>query len=692
VWKTKKGKTFGLLLAIFGIAVASLFVATKSYAAINSQISFQGKVVKADNTNPTDGTYNMQFKIYSGGAGTTASPGTQVWFENRLIGGSGGVAVSAGTFQVNLGSVSTLSGVDFNSDNLWLSMQIGNSNTCTATATNFQTNCGGDGEMSPFIRFTATPYAMNADKIGGVALSGLVQLTPGSQQTGSINVSGSVTTASTIQAAGSITTGSTSAVGNLILQDGTANNYRLTLATQAMSSGSFTMVLPATGASGNQCLQSTSGSTWSNTSLYFAACASGGAVSLQTAYNNGTTITQTASGSLTLTMNTTAPTADQLVIDNTGSNGVTTAGVNGVSVKYKGGAAAVEAAGMRVDFTPGTTSGGTWSGMRIVEAAGPASGVTSYGLKLEGNTTGTGGISTAISVASGWDIGVDIQSGGIQLTAQNDPSTPGPNNLKIYAKDIAGRIMPKWIGPAGVDTQFQASLGFNRVAMAVPAAVANCTTGFTAFGTTLTTAGTCSIGAMASTNLLTSVRRTTISSGATAGTVAFQRQAALMAWRGNNTGLGGFFFTQRFGLSGTLQTDERAFVGLSNAAATPTNVSPILDTNFSKIGMGIAANTGNWKLIHNVAGTTPTTVDLTNAPINTTNLYELVLYSPPNGSYIGYRVTNLSNGTVISGSTTSSTNVPASNTFLAPITWITNNAQAAAAQIDHAGWYLESDN
>ena len=76
-----------------------------------------------------------------------------------------------------------------------------------------------------------------------------------------------------------------------------------------------------------------------------------------------------------------------LAISNAGQP-VTTAGVNGLSVNYVGGAAAVESAGMRIDYQPGSTSGGAWSGLRIVaNSTGPATGVTSYGIKLEGSTS-----------------------------------------------------------------------------------------------------------------------------------------------------------------------------------------------------------------------------------------------------------------------------------------------------------------
>lgn len=409
-----------------------------------------------------------------------------------------------------------------------------------------------------------------------------------------------------------------------------------------------------------------------------------------TSLTGNVTVNTGTANSLAITSGTSVPTSDQFTVDNTGSTGVTTAGVNAVNVHYKGGAAAVEGAGMRVDYTPGTTSGGTWSGMRIVENTAAGSGVTSYGLKLEGGGSGAG-TSTAVEVATGWDVGIDIQSGGIQMAAQSDPAAPAAGNLRIYAKDIAGRILPKWIGPSGFDTPFQANLGFNRVAFSEANGTANCSTGATGFGSTSTGGGTCTAPAPATTNLKTSTRRLTYSTGTTAGTSSYQRQSVMQVWRGNTAGEGGFFYTTRFGMN-TLQTGNRVFVGMTDITANPTtNTDYSTSTANNKIGMVINANTGDWNFMTNTAGTAPTVTNLgASFPVNTTDLFELILYSAQNGSSIGWRVTDLSTGAQTSGS--ASTNIPASTAFMAPFYYINNNATAAAAILDFGGWYVESDN
>lgn len=185
-------------ITIFVVS-SSLFPAhTSAATGINSEISFEGKVVNTNNTNITDGTYNMEFKIYSGTSATGGTGDTLLWTEDWLVGSTqGGVPTTSGTYEVNLGAAGTgdstaLSNINFNQSPLWLSMQVGNTASCTITTT-FQANCGGDGEMTPYILLTSSPYALNAGQVGGLNASQLAQLSPAAAQTGNINILGNVT-------------------------------------------------------------------------------------------------------------------------------------------------------------------------------------------------------------------------------------------------------------------------------------------------------------------------------------------------------------------------------------------------------------------------------------------------------------------------------------------------------------------
>ncbi|NTW26928.1 MAG: hypothetical protein HGA36_01245 [Candidatus Moranbacteria bacterium] len=311
--------------------------------------------------------------------------------------------------------------------------------------------------------------------------------------------------------------------------------------------------------------------------------------------------------------------------------------------------------------------------------------------QVQYNNAGTFGADAGFSFNSATQtLGLNGTDAEINMKSiTNEPSAPASGTLTWYSKVVAGRVMPKWKAPSGVDTSFQSSFGFNRIAMVTPSGTG--TTVPQVWGTTITSVGNLSHPALAATSFLTATRRFTLTTSATAaGTLVSSRAPATMAWRGNVAGLGGFFFTQRFSLA-TLVAGNRAFVGLSDSTAAPTNVDPTTSTTPGKIGLAINTNTGNWNWVNNITGTAPTVTALgANFPINITDMYELVIFSAPNGSNITYRVTNLSTGAQ-TNNTTVSANIPAAATFMVPVFWMTNNATVGTVAMSSAGWYLESD-
>ncbi|MGB4967319.1 MAG: NosD domain-containing protein, partial [Candidatus Saccharimonadales bacterium] len=103
--------------------------------------------------------------------------GTLKWTESWLNTETHGVQVKNGYMSLQLGSITSLSSVDWNQDTLWLSINVGNTNT---TCTPF-TSCAGDGEMLPMKRLSSTPYAFNAGKLGGLSSAQFLQLAQGVQ-------------------------------------------------------------------------------------------------------------------------------------------------------------------------------------------------------------------------------------------------------------------------------------------------------------------------------------------------------------------------------------------------------------------------------------------------------------------------------------------------------------------------------
>lgn len=114
-------------------------------AGINNQVHFQGKVVdKTTGTNIPNGSYGFVFNVYN-----VSSGGSTLWTESKSI------TVTDGIFQTFLGDVTPLPGsIDFNSDELYVGV-----------------NFNSDGEMTPRIRLSAVPYAMNATKVSGLSVT-----------------------------------------------------------------------------------------------------------------------------------------------------------------------------------------------------------------------------------------------------------------------------------------------------------------------------------------------------------------------------------------------------------------------------------------------------------------------------------------------------------------------------------------
>ena len=182
-------------LFLFCVAFAITGMSTKNTHAltgINQQINFQGRLYNSAGAIVPDGNYNIQFKIYQDGNGLTAGDtggtpaGSLKWTESYLNTTTQGVSVVNGFMSVQLGSITPFgTNIDWNQDTLWLSMNIGTTNT---TCTPF-TACTPDGEMLPMKRLSATPYSLNSNKLNGLNSTQFVQLAQGVQADASANTS-----------------------------------------------------------------------------------------------------------------------------------------------------------------------------------------------------------------------------------------------------------------------------------------------------------------------------------------------------------------------------------------------------------------------------------------------------------------------------------------------------------------------
>ena len=276
----------------------------------------------------------------------------------------------------------------------------------------------------------------------------------------------------------------------------------------------------------------------------------------------------------------------------------------------------------------------------------------------------------------------------VTLVSQtSDPSSAPEGYLHLYSKSFAGRIMPKWKGPSGLDTVVQPALFGNGITAYAPGVS---TVPNVIGGPTLTNVGTVSHPALASNTLLDSISRWRITSAATANAASESRLAILRCYRGDTDGRGGFFFSARFGIASAVAT-QQGFIGLTSyTTATPTTQVPSALTD--ALGVGWDNGDGVLKIMHNDSSGTCTKIDLgANFPVTTLGtVYEIQLFSPPNGSTVGYRLKRLDvdheeNGTI-------TTNIPSSTTWLTAHAYMNNGGTASAVMLDMMRIYIETDN
>lgn len=131
------------LLCAFLTAIFPFHAAATTTGTIN----FQARLETSSGAIAPDNTYNVEFKLYD-----TANGGSPKWTEDRLISNSQGIKVIDGYLTANLGSVNPFPATIDWSQQLYLTINIGGTGATPAW----------DGEMSPRVQLTATPYAFQA--------------------------------------------------------------------------------------------------------------------------------------------------------------------------------------------------------------------------------------------------------------------------------------------------------------------------------------------------------------------------------------------------------------------------------------------------------------------------------------------------------------------------------------------------
>lgn len=276
--------------------------------------------------------------------------------------------------------------------------------------------------------------------------------------------------------------------------------------------------------------------------------------------------------------------------------------------------------------------------------------------------------------------------GGGEITETDaTPSTPPEDTSTLFALLVANRPLLHLVDSGGAVVPHQPAFWRRQISILAPSSG-----GPVIFGLTNNTVGasTFSLPTLASTNVLTAMRRMRWTSSASSGSTAGQRAGGQhLCWRGNAAGLGGFFFAVRAGTSTAVAT-QKLFIGLNDSlSGLLGGAEPSALTQCA--GFGYDGGQTTWRVLHNDGSGSATAVDLgANFPVNDSDIYDLFLWALPNGSAIYYQVDRL--GTAHTASGTMSTDLPTNTTFLTEHCTIGNGSTASAVQIDVAKVYMET--
>jgi hypothetical protein len=295
---------------------------------------------------------------------------------------------------------------------------------------------------------------------------------------------------------------------------------------------------------------------------------------------------------------------------------------------------------------------------------------------------------------------VEIDNGDLMLQAGAAPVTPPAGYVKLFAKPMGGRVLPASVGPSGLDATLQPSFWRQKVAWWNPPGNALTVPGVVGF-TAPTAIGTATARAVAVTNLFTRTRRLGYVSVATAAGFAGHFVQAAQWTTGDGAGLGGFFYSCRFGITDAAAvTGARTFVGMSSSVATPTNVEPSTLLNSVGVSQLSTDATQLYLTYGGSAAQTAIALGVNFPPMAAAGAangiaYDLTLFAPPNSNgVIGYSLERIGTAFVANGTITPATpgtQTPDKNILLAPRAWRCNNATALAVGIDILNVYLETD-
>ena len=306
-----------------------------------------------------------------------------------------------------------------------------------------------------------------------------------------------------------------------------------------------------------------------------------------------------------------------------------------------------------------------------------------------------------VFITSPADMNLTLDAGLVMtLPATVNPVSVATDDLAVFARKIAGRMLLKMMGPSGVDNPLQPALFGNRMVMYLPSTGTTGTGSGTSLGPAWTSNGTVSHptpsnAAPAMTNQMKRTRWANVVT--TANQFLGPRMNAASEqqfWRGDGSspGLGGFFYAARFTVELWAASTCRIFLGLTGSP----NSGPVISDTVTLQSCGLwhdttDSNTTLNFLTRSATATSKQTITLANA-ITAMSGYDFYMFCPPNGSTLYWRLDDILNNVTYEGNT--ATNLPANNTFMQAQASMSNgtaNITATTVALGLAGLYCESD-
>lgn len=277
----------------------------------------------------------------------------------------------------------------------------------------------------------------------------------------------------------------------------------------------------------------------------------------------------------------------------------------------------------------------------------------------------------------GTDTGVEIAG----ITAE--PAAPAAGKLRIYSKNIAGRMMLKVKGPSGLDYSLQAAIWSNPSYIWTPTtATAGLWTNTAGAG-----AGTYTTALPTVTSIYTSIKRARWANIVTTlNQVLGQRNTEAVFFRGSAANQGGFFFHARCGFD-VWTNGGRFFAGM-HTATTVVSADPSALNNT----VGFCVDAADNGAISFLTRGTAATKAATGMTITSGKGYDCTIFCAANSSQYTWRIVDLNTGAEASGTATAT--LP-TNTTMQTAGVLASNAAlttVTAVQVGCSKIVVETDN